>query len=550
MDIIGHLARTVTPAVLGDNRTPQNESLLKQFYALFAAKLADNDTYTRLGTQEVNRDDLGLFDRLWSDEAQKSNIAQQLANHNNVDVSSVKGLLASAAPLAFNEIKSLAGGTPVPQFLRDNLSSFRDHIPSWATALLPAGILGAAGAHAVHNNVTANTTSTAAHTHEAGHRISDTTSTAPLQREEKESGGFMKALLPIIGLIILGALAWALLKGCQDNPAPVATPEQTVQQTTQTTTTTKTDLSPAVLTLATGEGNDLFACRISAGNDELGNSVINAVKDVFGGNADKCRADIDDNFATDMPASAHLAAILPLIKNTPNANVIIEGNDVRIDAPDQAQLDKLVADIKAAAPELNVIAAGPLDLDAEIKQSIANATTAMDNLGENPDPKDVARALSLQVINFEVDKADIPEVNKAVLDRAVEIMKKVPDMQLMIIGHTDSDADDAYNKELSQRRADAVKEYLVSKGVDASKLTTKGMGEADPIATNQTETGKFRNRRIEFTVYDPTTMANNEVTATQDAAAVDPATANEVPAPEAPVAPEEAKDPESTTTAQ
>ena len=153
MDIIGHLARTVTPAVLGDNRNPQNEGLLKQFYALFAAKLADNDTYTRLGTQEVNRDDLGLFDRLWSDEAQKSNIAQQLATHNNVDVSSVKGLLASAAPLAFNEIKSLAGGTPVPQFLRDNLSSFRDHIPSWATALLPAGILGAgaAGAHAVHN---------------------------------------------------------------------------------------------------------------------------------------------------------------------------------------------------------------------------------------------------------------------------------------------------------------------------------------------------------------------------------------------------------------
>lgn len=552
MDIIGHLARTVTPAVLGDNRNPQNEGLLKQFYALFAAKLADNDTYTRLGTQEVNRDDLGLFDRLWSDEAQKSNIAQQLATHNNVDVSSVKGLLASAAPLAFNEIKSLAGGTPVPQFLRDNLSSFRDHIPSWATALLPAGILGAgaAGAHAVHNNVTANTTSTAAHTHEAGHRISDTTSTAPLQREEKESGGFMKALLPIIGLIILGALAWALLKGCQDNPAPVATPEQTVQQTTQTTTTTQTDLSPAVLTLATGEGNDLFACRISAGNDELGNSVINAVKDVFGGNADKCRADIDDNFATDMPASAHLAAILPLIKNTPNANVIIEGNDVRIDAPDQAQLDKLVADIKAAAPELNVIAAGPLDLDAEIKQSIANATTAMDNLGENPDPKDVARALSLQVINFEVDKADIPEVNKAVLDRAVEVMKNVPNMQLMILGHTDSDGDDAHNQELSQRRAESVKQYLVSKGVDASKLMTKGMGETDPIATNQTDNGKFRNRRIEFTVYDEATMGNDTIQVTQDAAAVDPANANEVAAPAQPAAPEEAKDPESTNTAQ
>ena len=105
MDIIGHLARTVTPAVLGDNHNPQNESLLKQFYALFAAKLADNDSYNRLGTQEINREDLGLFDRLWTDEGQKTEIANELAAHNNVDVISVKGLLASAAPLALQHAK-------------------------------------------------------------------------------------------------------------------------------------------------------------------------------------------------------------------------------------------------------------------------------------------------------------------------------------------------------------------------------------------------------------------------------------------------------------
>lgn len=500
MDIIGHLARTVTPAVLADNHNPQNESLLKQFYALFIAKLADQESFTRVGSQEIHHDDLGLFDRLWTDEGQKNHIAEELAAHNNVDTISVKGLIASAAPLAFNEIKSLAGSVPIPQFLRDNLESYRNHIPTWATSVLPAGLLGlgasAAGAHAAHATTT-NTTATP-----AGHRISDTTSTEPLVREEKESGGFLKALLPIIGLIILAALAWALLKGCQKDPAPVATPEQTVQQPAEPAVTGNTALAPAVLSLATGEGNELFACRINAGNEELSNTVMTAVKDVFGTGGDNCRADIDDGFATDMPAAPHLAAILPLIKNTPNANVIIEGNDVRIDAPDQAQLDKLVADIKAAAPELNVVATGPVDFDAEVKQSIADATTAMDNLGENPDPKDVARALSLQVINFAVDKTDIPAENQAVLDRAVEVMKQVPDMQLLILGHTDSDGDDAYNKDLSQRRAEAVKAYLVSKGADAAKLMTKGMGETDPMATNETENGKFRNRRIEFTVYD------------------------------------------------
>lgn len=535
MDIIGHLARTVTPAVLGENHNSQHESLLKQFYALFAAKLADNDTYNRLGTHEINREDLGLFDRVWTDESHKSNIANELAAHNNVDVISVKGLLASAAPLAFNEIKSLAGGTPIPQFLRDNMSSFRDHIPAWATAVLPAGILGA---HAVHNNVTNPATTTAAHATPAGHRISDTTSSAPLHHEEKEKSSFLKSLLPIIGLIILAALAWALLKGCQNDKTPVATPEQTVQQPAENAVVGATELAPAVLTLATGEGNDLFACRISAGNDDLSNKVTQAVKDVFGADADKCRADINDDYAIDMPAAAHLAAILPLVKNTPNANVVFEGNDVRVDAPDQAQLDKLVADIKAAAPELNVVAAGPLDLDTEVQQSIADATTAMDRLGDNPDPKDVARALSLQVINFAVDKAEIPAENKAVLDRAVEVMKNVPEMELMIIGHTDNDGESAYNVDLSERRAQAVKDYLVSKGADASKLMTKGMGEKDPIATNETENGKFRNRRIEFMVYDETAMGTEEIEVTQDAAkATQEATATDV----APVTTEEAK---------
>ncbi|MFP3354804.1 OmpA family protein, partial [Pseudoalteromonas sp. SIMBA_153] len=85
------------------------------------------------------------------------------------------------------------------------------------------------------------------------------------------------------------------------------------------------------------------------------------------------------------------------------------------------------------------------------------ADVAMTNLGDNPDPRDVARALSIQVINFQVDEAVIPEVNKALLDRAAEIINNVPDMKLMIVGHTDSQASDTYNMELSQERAESVK---------------------------------------------------------------------------------------------
>jgi outer membrane protein OmpA-like peptidoglycan-associated protein len=180
-----------------------------------------------------------------------------------------------------------------------------------------------------------------------------------------------------------------------------------------------------------------------------------------------------------------------------------------------------VNDLQAAAPGMTVSAEGPLDLQGEIDDSLVATDTAMNNLGENPDPRDVARALSLQVINFELDKAIIPDANKPYLDRAAQLITNTPDVELMIIGHTDKLASNAYNMELSQERANAVKEYLVSKGVDASKLSTKGMGETDPVATNATEQGRFRNRRIEFSVYDESMATDDNAVVAGDTQEMD-----------------------------
>lgn len=489
MDIINHLTRTVSPAVLGDDHSPAKQNLLEQFYAVFAARLADQETYSRFASENIARDDQGFYDRVWTDDSHRDQIARELASTHNVDQTAARGLIAMAAPLAFHEIKSLAGATPVPQFLNDNLASYQHHIPVWASTVLPAGMLAA--------------------TPVAGERISDTVSTAPLQREEEKSGSFLKALLPIIGLIILGALAWALLRGCQENPEPVATPMATEQQANEGgEQAVAADIQPASLTIATGENNELYACRMSVGDETLQTTVMNALTSAFGDEANKCRADVDDNFAVDMPAAAQLATILPIIKNVPNASMVIEGNNITVNAPDAAALAKLVADLQAAAPAMTVTAEGPLDEQSEIDDSLAAADMAMNNLGENPNPRDVARALNLQVVNFAVDEDIIPDANKAILDRAVEIMKQVPDMTLSIIGHTDNTASNPYNMKLSQERAQAMKDYMVSKGADASKLVTKGMGETDPIADNSTEQGRFRNRRIEFVVYDEATMGN------------------------------------------
>ena len=497
MDIINHLTRTVSPAVLGDESSPAKQSLLEQFYAIFSARLADADTYNRFGNENIGRDDQQFYDRVWTEDAHRDQIARELATKHNVDATAARGLVAMAAPLAFHEIKSLAGNTPVPQFLNENLDSYQHHIPAWASTVLPAGMLAAAPAA-------------------AGTRISDTVSTAPLQREEEKQGSFLKALLPIIGLIILGALAWALLRGCQENPEPVATPVVTEQQSQENAgdeqVAVAADIEPASLSIATGENNELYACRMSVGNETLQTNVMNALTSAFGEEANKCRADVDDNFAVDMPAAAQLATILPIVKNVPNASMIIKGDNIVVNAPDAAALETLVADLQAAAPAMTVEAEGPLDLQGEIDGSLAAADAAMMNLGENPDPRDVARALSIQVINFEVDKAVIPDVNQAFLERAAKIIEEVPDANLMIIGHTDSQASDAYNMELSRERADSVKAYLVSQGIDESKLSTKGMGETDPIADNSTEQGRFRNRRIEFVVNDETVNASDNMT--------------------------------------
>ena len=488
MDIISHLTRTVSPAVLGDDRTPAKKNLLEQFYAIFAARLADNDTYNRFANENIARDDQGFYDRVWTDGAHRDQIARELAGKHNVDATAARGLIAMAAPLAYHEIKSLAGTTPVPQFLNDNLASYQHHIPAWASAILPAGMIAPAGA-----------------------RVSDTVTTAPIHREEEEKGSFMKALLPIIGLIILGALAWALLRGCQDNPEPVGKPVATEQQAVNDDgqSVVAADIEPASLRIATGENSELYACRMNVGNETLQGNVMDALTATFGDEANNCRADVDDNFSIDMPAAAQLASILPIVKNVPNASMLIKGDTITVNAPDAAALDKLVADLQAAAPAMTVKPEAPLDAQAEIDNSLTASQAAMDNLGQNPDPQDVARALSLQVVNFEVDKAVIPDANKALLDRAVKLMEQVPDMKLMIIGHTDKTADAAYNMKLSEERAQSMKDYLVAQGVDPTKLMTKGMGETDPIAENATEQGRFRNRRIEFVVYDETANAND-----------------------------------------
>ena len=83
MDIIGHLTRTVSPAVLGDDHNPAKKNLLEQFYAIFAARLADNHTSERFANENIARDDQGFYDRVWTEDTHRDQIARELAGKHN-----------------------------------------------------------------------------------------------------------------------------------------------------------------------------------------------------------------------------------------------------------------------------------------------------------------------------------------------------------------------------------------------------------------------------------------------------------------------------------
>jgi outer membrane protein OmpA-like peptidoglycan-associated protein len=103
-------------------------------------------------------------------------------------------------------------------------------------------------------------------------------------------------------------------------------------------------------------------------------------------------------------------------------------------------------------------------------------------------------------ILFAFSKSDLGDSAKGNLNKLVTILDKYPNTNIEIQGHTDSRGTDDYNMGLSLRRADAVRDYLQSQGINAVRMTTRGFGESAPAYTNDTPEGMAQNRRVEFLI--------------------------------------------------
>lgn len=120
---------------------------------------------------------------------------------------------------------------------------------------------------------------------------------------------------------------------------------------------------------------------------------------------------------------------------------------------------------------------------------------------EPPKPKPVAEKVTFAAeVLFDFDKSVVKPDGKAKLDDLAAKVRGINLEVVIAIGHTDSVGTDEYNQKLSVRRAESVKAYLASKGIEANRVYTEGKGEKQPVADNRTADGRAKNRRVEIEV--------------------------------------------------
>jgi len=133
------------------------------------------------------------------------------------------------------------------------------------------------------------------------------------------------------------------------------------------------------------------------------------------------------------------------------------------------------------------------DIAMGAADNLVNKTIELKNIA-------IGSKIALRNIFFDVAKATLRPESNGELERLVKLMKEVPNLKIEISGHTDNTGSATVNETLSQQRAEAVVQYLTTKGIAASRMRAKGYGASVPVATNNSDDGRQQNRRTEFEI--------------------------------------------------
>jgi OmpA-OmpF porin, OOP family len=319
----------------------------------------------------------------------------------------------------------------------------------------------------------------------------------PAALDTRGTSGIAPWILPLLALAALLGLGWHFLPNRSDEPIKTATPTIT-PPTTTTAPAPVVNVTPS--RLAISNDNGVVTISGTVRDEAARNSILETMKATFGGNAVKGDITVDPR-AAPTPWLTNLRAALEQMK-TPGMHAVFSGTSVNLGGSvSDAERDKALNTLRTVFSASGLAVSEMDNVAKMVSESTNKALAALTSLGPNFKANDLLDALNKSIINFPTGSAEIPPVSRELLQQAAGKFKQLPGNTVVQIGgYTDNTGDPAANVQLSQQRADAVRNTLVQAGANANMLVAKGFGSANPTASNDTPEGRFQNRRIEYSL--------------------------------------------------
>jgi outer membrane protein OmpA-like peptidoglycan-associated protein/uncharacterized protein YidB (DUF937 family) len=318
---------------------------------------------------------------------------------------------------------------------------------------------------------------------------------APVRRDT--GGSTFLRLLPFLALPILAFLVY---RACRPEPEQIGYRAPVAVTPTATVTPTGSPAQPMAattesrLSVVNSDGRIRYSGVVP--DEQTKQSIINQLNSTYG--AGNVSGDISvDSRARAAGWTSGLASALPHFK-TSGSEVTFEGNSINVGGtlPENARNDQ-VAGLKSVYGDGMRI--GAFEAATAVSEANRRTSEALSGLRPGFSAADLTGALNTNIINFRSGSSQIPQESMGMLEQSAQAIKSAPAGTVLEIGgHTDNRGNPAANMKLSQQRADSVRRFLISKGVGSNSLVAKGYGDTNPIASNDTEDGRFKNRRIEF----------------------------------------------------
>jgi len=315
----------------------------------------------------------------------------------------------------------------------------------------------------------------------------------PVRRAETSGSTFLR-LLPFLALPLLGFLVY---RACRPGQEQIG---YRAPATASPTAPAGTQVQPQVpslnsrLSLVNSGGKIRYSGV--APDEQTKQNILNQLKSTFGeGNIS---GDISVNSRAKAAAwTSGLASALPNFK-TSGSEVTFDGNSINVGGR-MSENDKsdMVAKLKSVyGAGMNI---GAFEAATAVTEAGRRASEALSSLKPGFTAEDLTRALNMNIINFRSGSAQISRESMPVLEQSASAIKSAPTGTVLEVGgYTDNVGNPAANQRLSQQRADSVRRFLIDKGVKADSLVAKGYGDSNPVASNDTQDGRLRNRRIEY----------------------------------------------------